>query len=55
MCSFPKDFQNEQQVSLLLDFIHTIGHLLNKAVVLTPENGADFPLFRFDPETKKET
>lgn len=51
----PKDFQQEQHVSRLLDFIHVIGRLLNKAVVLTPENRAEFPLFSFDPETNEET
>lgn len=50
----PKDFQNEQQVSRLLDFIRAIGQLLNKAVVLTPEGNELFPLFRFDPETNEE-
>lgn len=51
----PKNFQNGQQVSCLLTFIRAIGRVLNKAVVLTPENSADFPLFRFDPETNEET
>ena len=51
----PKDFHNEQQVSRLLDFIRAIGRPLHKVVVLTPENGAEWPLFRFDPETNEET
>ena len=42
-------------MSRLLDFIRAIGRLLHKVVVLTPENGAEWPLFRFDPETNKET
>jgi hypothetical protein len=50
----PKDFQNEQQVSRLLTFIRAIGCVLNKAIVLTPENCAEFPLFCFDPETNEE-
>ncbi len=50
----PKDFQNDQQVSHLLTFMRAIGRLLNKTVVLTPENCAEFPLFRFDPETNEE-
>ena len=33
----PHDFQNDQQVSRLLDFIRVIGRLLNKPVILTPE------------------
>lgn len=53
----PHNFQGnmtEQQVPRLLDFIRTVGKLLNKAVVLTPELDFGTPFFRFDPETHEE-
>lgn len=50
----PRNMNNEQRISRLLDFIHTIGRLLNKEVVLTPENASWVPLFRFDPRTAQE-
>ena len=53
----PRDFQGDtagQQISRLLEFLRTIGQLLNKAVVLTPEGDSSFALFRFDPETGEE-
>ena len=31
-----------------------VGRLLNKVVVLTPENGYGVPLFSFDSETTEE-
>jgi len=50
----PRNISNEQQISRLFDFIHTIGQQLNKPIVLTPENASWAPLFRFDPTTGKE-
>lgn len=50
----PRNINNEQQLSRLLDFIHRIGLLLNKPIVLTPENASWAPLFRFDPTTGQE-
>ncbi|HEY4383885.1 MAG TPA: hypothetical protein VGN34_05330 [Ktedonobacteraceae bacterium] len=49
----PRDFHNEQQVLRLHDFMCKVGRLLNKIVILTPENISDcpFPYFRFDPRT----
>jgi len=38
----PRDFQGDtagQQISRLLVFLRTIGQLLNKPIVLTPEGG----------------
>lgn len=53
-----KDFQDEttirEQIARLLDFIRTIGHILNKVIILAPEVSPHFPLFRFDPSTKEE-
>jgi hypothetical protein len=50
----PRDFHTEQQVVRLLDFIRTIGKLLNREIILTPENASTVPLFRFHPTTGKE-
>jgi hypothetical protein len=50
----PRDMNSEQQIARLLDFLRTIGRLLHKAVVLTPENASWVPLFRFDPNTDEE-
>ncbi len=50
----PRDFHNEQQVLRLLDFIRTIGRLLNREIILTPENLSTVPLFRFNPTASKE-
>lgn len=50
----PRDMSSEQQIARLLDFLRTIGRLLHKAVVLTPENASWVPLFRFDPTTDEE-
>lgn len=53
-----RDFQDEtilgEQVARLVDFIRTIGHVLNKVIILAPESSPDVPLFRFDPGTKEE-
>jgi hypothetical protein len=51
---YPADEFGEQQIARLLDLMRTIGKLLNKAVILTPENCSRQPLFRFDPETNEE-
>jgi hypothetical protein len=53
-----KRFQDEttggEQIARLHDFIRTIGHLLNKVIILTPQALIQFPLFRFDPKTGEE-
>lgn len=53
-----KDFQDEntlgERIARLLDFIRTIGRVLNKVLILAPESAPDFPLFRFDPATGEE-
>jgi len=51
----PKDFKmNSRCLACLISFVRLVD-CWNKAVVLTPENCADIPLFRFDPETNEET
>jgi len=51
----PKDFQDEQYVSSLLDFMRSIGRAVNKPIILTGENVAERPLFRYNPATNEET
>ena len=50
----PYDYETDEQVSRLLEFIRTIGRLLHKTIILTPEEKHDFAYFRFDPETNEE-
>lgn len=50
----PRAINSAQQLSRLLDFIRTIGNLLKKPVILTPENVSRVVLFRFDPATMSE-
>lgn len=45
----PRNMNNEQQISRLLDFMRLVGTVLNKEIVLTPENMPNRPLFRFNP------
>ncbi len=45
----PRDFTDEQQIDRLLVWMRSIGELLDKPVVLTPESSPDRPLLRFDP------
>jgi len=53
-----KGFQDEttlgEQLARFLDFIHTIGRVLNKVIILAPEVSPYFHLFRFDPRTGEE-
>jgi hypothetical protein len=51
----PKDFQTAQQVSYLLDFMRTIGRVVNKPIILTGENDVQGPLFRYDPATNEDS
>lgn len=50
----PRTINSEELLSRLLDFIRAIGNLLNKPVILTPENVSRVVLFRFDPATMSE-
>lgn len=53
-----KGFQDEatlrEQLDRFLDFIHIIGRVLNKVIILAPEVSPYFHLFRFDPRTGEE-
>jgi hypothetical protein len=53
----PRDFQTEEQTSSLLDFMRTIGRVVNKPIILTGEHDdpQDTPLFRYDPTTNEDT
>lgn len=52
--SFQDEAIIEEQVARLLDFIRTIGQVLNKVIILAPEASPHFPLVRFDPSTRQE-
>ena len=53
-----KGFQDEttlrEQLARFLDFIRTIGRVLNKVMILETEPAPRFHLFRFDPGTEEE-
>jgi hypothetical protein len=53
-----KGFQDEatlrEQLARFLDFIRTIGRILNKVIILAPEVSPYFHLFHFDPGTGEE-
>lgn len=50
----PWTINSEERLSRLLDFMRTIGNLLNKPVILSPENASWVALIRFDPATNDE-
>ena len=50
----PRDIQNDDRLVRLLDFIHHIGNLLQKPVVLTPESVETIHYLSFDPKTGKD-
>lgn len=50
----PRDIQNDDRLTRLLDFIHHIGNLLQKPIVLTPESVETIYYFSFDPGTGKD-
>jgi hypothetical protein len=50
----PRTINTEERLSRLLDFMRAIGNLLNKSIILSPENASSVALFRFDPVTKSE-
>jgi len=50
----PSRINTDQQLTRLIDFIYDLGQLLQKEVILTPENMSEYPLFRFDPMTGRE-
>ena len=50
----PGDITNDEQLWRLMNFIHTIGFLLQKPVVMTPEGMPERYYCRFDPATREE-
>jgi hypothetical protein len=49
----PREIQNERQAEQIFAFMRQIGQILNKEVVLTPENLQDAPIFKFLPSDGK--
>lgn len=48
----PRDVDTEGKLDELFEFMSEVGRLLEKPVLLTPENTHNKPLFRFDPQTQ---
>jgi len=47
----PHAIDGQPRLDRLLDFMRALGSTLGKAVILTPENFQQRPLYRFDPRT----
>jgi hypothetical protein len=45
----PREVASDQRLSAIIDFLATIGRLLGRTVILTPESLRQRPYFRFDP------
>ncbi|CAN5518693.1 hypothetical protein BH18ACI3_BH18ACI3_03320 [soil metagenome] len=43
----PREIQSERQAEQIFVFMRQIGELLDKEVILTPENLQDVPIFKF--------
>jgi len=50
----PRDIQSDDRLVRLLDFIHHLGNLLQKPIVLTPESVETIYYLTFDPKTGKD-
>jgi hypothetical protein len=51
----PRDINSDQRFTRLLDFIHHLGNLLQKPVVLTPESTEDIHYLLYDPITMHDS
>lgn len=49
----PREVNSEERLKELFGFMRRIGQLLQKEVILTPENGREAAIFRYMPETDK--
>lgn len=50
----PRIINDEHLIPRLLDFMRDVGNILNKEIVLTPENMPQRPLYRFNAATGEE-
>ena len=49
----PREIQSERQAEQIFAFMRQIGELLDKEVILTPENLLEMPIFKFLPGVGK--
>ena len=49
----PREIQSERQAEQIFAFMRQIGELLDKEVILTPENLREVPIFKFLPSVGK--
>jgi hypothetical protein len=47
----PREIRSEREFGLVLSFIELIGMTVKKPVLLTPENGIQYPILIFDAKT----
>jgi hypothetical protein len=51
----PRAIDSDNRLTRLLEFIHDIGNLLRKSVVMTPESESHIHYLLFDPQTRIDT
>jgi hypothetical protein len=49
----PREITSEEKLSKVFEFMQRIGRLLQKEVIMTPENCQREIVFRYVPETNK--
>lgn len=49
----PREIEGEEQAEAIFGFMRQLGLLLNKEVILTPENMSENLIFKFSPVTQE--
>ena len=49
----PNEIKTQSEAEQIFDFMRRLGQSLNKEVVLTPENGRAFCIFKFSPASNE--
>lgn len=45
----PKEIDSETRAKVIFRLMSTVGRVLNKQVILTPENAEEQPIFKYEP------
>ena len=45
----PRDIDNEGKAKIVFGFMSNVGSVLNKEIILTPENTEEQPIFKYEP------
>ncbi len=49
----PNEVDTEEKAEAVFEFMAEVGRMLMREVVLTPENGQEHVIVRYDPKTNK--